>query len=170
MTNATTNVSKDRDLSKAITDRVERIRRGEDPQLIGKMPSGWAILANQQPDALPGCCMLLPDPVVPAPTDLSPDDRAVFMTDLIRLGEIVLRATTELWGTDGAEWINYLILCNQVPELHGHVVPRYKNEDAGMRNLDPFAAYDFRTARSAEPEGVDAELFEHLKRAYNDMA
>ncbi len=142
----------------AISNRVQRVVRGEDPQVIARMPSGWAIYANQQPGPITGCCMLLPDPVVPAVNDLDPIARAAFMTDLVTLGDAVLAAT-------GAERINYLILCNQVPELHGHVIPRFATEDPEKRRLGPFEAYDFPNARRADVAGPDADLFTKLKFA-----
>ena len=141
-----------------IANRVARIERGEDPQLIAKMPGGYAILANQQPSEITGCCMLLPTPVVPSVNDLDGAARAAFMTDLVRLGDAVLEAT-------GAERINYLILCNQVPELHGHVVPRFAGEDPTRRKLGPFEAYDFPNARKADATGPDAALVARLKAA-----
>jgi diadenosine tetraphosphate (Ap4A) HIT family hydrolase len=139
-----------------IANRVDRIRRGEDPQLIARMPSGWAILANQQPGPITGCCMLLPDPVVSSVNDLDPDARARFMADFVLLGDAVLAAT-------GAERINYLILCNQVPELHAHVIPRFAEEDPELRKRGPFEAYDFPNARRADAAGADADLLARLK-------
>lgn len=140
----------------AISNRVARIRAGNDPQRIGRMPSGWAILAKFQPDAIVGGCMLLPDPVVPSLQHLTRDQRAGFLTDLSLLGDVILAAT-------GAEHVNYLILCNQVPELHGHVVPRFVSEEPGARNKDPFEAYDFGAARVADAVGEDRALFERLQ-------
>lgn len=144
-----------------ISNRADRLRRGEDPQLIARMPSGWAILANQQPGPITGCCMLIPDPVVAHVNDLDPAARAAFMTDLVTLGDAVLAAT-------GAERINYLILCNQVPELHGHVVPRFATEDPAKRRLGPFEAYDFPNARKADADGEDAALLARLRDALTD--
>lgn len=141
-----------------ISNRADRLRRGEDPQLIARMPSGWAILANQQPGPITGCCMLIPDPVVSSVNDLDAPARAAFMTDLVLLGDAVLAAT-------GAERINYLILCNQVPELHGHVVPRFATEDPEKRRLGPFEAYDFPNARRADAAGEDAALLGRLRSA-----
>lgn len=140
----------------AIANRIERIKRGEDPQLIARLPSGFAILANQQP--LTGCCMLLADPVVAHANDLDAQARAAFMADFLRLGDAVQSAT-------GAERLNYLMLCNQVPELHGHVVPRFANEDPTKRLMDPFAAYNFTDSRKADPEGQDQDLLERLRNA-----
>jgi diadenosine tetraphosphate (Ap4A) HIT family hydrolase len=144
-----------------ITNRLDRIRRGDDPQLIARMASGWAILGNQQPDGINGCCMLLPDPVVPSINDLNERDRSAFMTDFICLGDAVLAAT-------GAERINYLILCNQVPELHGHAIPRFNTEDSDARRLGPFEAYDFAGARRADAEGRDVELIRQLRAELAD--
>ena len=132
-----------------ISRRVTRLRRGDDPQMLARLRSGWAILGNQQPKGLDGCCMLLPDPVVSSINDLDPEARAIFMTDFVRLGDAVLEAT-------GAARINYLILCNQVPELHGHVVPRFDAEDPERRRLGPFEAYDVEAA--IIPEGLGISL------------
>lgn len=141
-----------------IANRVARIKRGEDPQLIGKLPSGYAILSNQQPDALTGCCMLLPDPTPAHLSDLKGDARAQFLMDFAALGDAVMDAT-------GADRINYLMLCNQVPELHAHVVPRFDTEDPELRKLDPLAAYDFGQARRADATGPDAELLKKLQQS-----
>ncbi len=141
-----------------IANRVARIVRGEDPQMLARMPSGWAILSNQQPDAVNCCCMLLPDPVVSSVNDLDAEARARFMLDFVMLGDAILEAT-------GCERINYLILCNQVPELHGHCVPRFAEEDSEKRKLGPFEAYDFADARRADAKGSDAELFGRIRDA-----
>jgi diadenosine tetraphosphate (Ap4A) HIT family hydrolase len=142
----------------AISRRVERIRAGDDPECLGRLPSGWAILGKYQPDAVRGACMLLPDPVVPSPNDLDEEGRRAFFADLVRLGDAVLAAT-------GAERVNYLVLCNQVPELHGHAIPRFASEDPGRRLLGPFEAYDFGGARVADARGADRELFARLRAA-----
>jgi diadenosine tetraphosphate (Ap4A) HIT family hydrolase len=135
----------------AISQRVARLRAGDDPQCLLRLPSGWAILGKHQPEPVLGCCMLLPDPVVPSPNHLGERERGAFFTDLVRLGDAVLEVT-------GAERCNYLVLCNQVPELHGHVVPRFANEDPRQRLLGPFEAYDFGSARIADALGRDREL------------
>ena len=142
----------------AITRRLQRIRAGEDPQVLARMPSGWAILGKHQPEPVLGCCMLIPDPVVPSPNELSPAERARFFSDLVLLGDAILEVT-------GAERINYLVLCNQVPELHGHCVPRFAGEDPRLRLQGPFEAYDFAGARVADALGRDRALCERLRAA-----
>ena len=141
-----------------IARRVTRIKAGDDPQFLAKAPSGYAILANQQPDPITGCCMLLPDPTPAHLTDLSPNDRATFLMDVTLLAEAVTEAT-------GCARVNYLILCNQVPWLHAHVVPRFETEDPERYKLDPFAAYDFPGARQADATGPDRDLHAAIRAA-----
>lgn len=139
-----------------IAERVERIQASGDAQLLARMASGWAILNDRQPEAIAGCCVLLPSRVVPSVNDLSAPERVAFMGDLLLLGDAVLAAT-------GAERINYLILCNMAPELHGHVIPRFAGEDAAKRRFGPFEAYDFGASPACEPVGVHRELLQRIR-------
>ena len=145
-------------MARPISSRVERIASESDPALVASLPSGYAIINDNQPDAIAGCCVLLPKRVVPSINDLNEIERAVFMSDLLRLGDAVLSAT-------GAERINYLILCNMAPELHAHVIPRFADEHPAKRRLGPFEAYDFPSARPVDPAGKDAELLARLQAA-----
>ena len=145
-------------MTNPIANRVQRIKDGNDPQFLAKTPSGYAILSNQQPASVTGCCMLLPDPTPAHLNDLTLEDRSRFLLDLSLLGDAVQEAT-------GCARLNYLMLCNQVPWLHGHVVPRFTSEDPEKYKLDPFAAYDFPAARTADATGADKELFETLRDA-----
>jgi hypothetical protein len=154
-----------------ISNRIARIRAGGDPQAIGRMRTGWAILSNQQPAGIEGCCMLLPEipgdllgdsgcgPTPAHLNDLPPAARAAFLADMALLGDVVTDAT-------GCERLNYLMLCNHVPVLHAHIVPRFASEDAETRLGDPFAVYDFPGARRADAGGADAALFSRLREAF----
>ena len=102
--------------------------------------------------------MLLPKRVVPSPNELDAPERAAFFADLVLVGDAILAAT-------GAERINYLVLCNQVPELRAHCVPRFAGEDPSKRLLGPFEAYDFGAARVADATGVDRDLHRRLRGA-----
>ena len=119
-----------------ITERVAAAQTGSFPNVICRMPSGWAVMGDVQ--FLPGYCLLLPDPVVPSLNDLQGEDRARFLDDLVRLGDVVLKVT-------GALRINYEILGNVVPELHAHVFPRFANEPEDLR-LKPVWFYDWQAA------------------------
>jgi len=146
------------DTDGAISRRLARLRAGDDPEHLLDLPAGPAILGKFQPPPIRGCCMLLPDPVVASPNDLDHAARARFFADLVLLGDAVLEVT-------GAERINYLVLCNQVPELHGHVVPRFASERADERLAGPFEAYDFGSAPVADARGPERELHAALRDA-----
>lgn len=139
-----------------ISTRVAQCRTGEHPLLLAKLPSGYAVMNDNQPEAIAGCCVLLPDPVVPSVNDFDANKRAQFMADFLLLGDAVLAATD-------AERINYLILCNMAPELHAHIIPRFAREDPDKRRLGPFEAYDFGAAPNCEPDGAHSDLFERIK-------
>ena len=48
---------------------------------------------------LPGCCLLLPDPVVPSLNDLSEQARATFLLDMARVGDAILRSLVQREST-----------------------------------------------------------------------
>ena len=115
---------------------VEACRAGNEPTVIARLPSGWAVLGQRQ--VLRGYCLLLPDPVVPHLNALGSPERDRFLADLGRLGDAVL-------ATTGALRINYAIFGNLEPALHAHVHPRYANEPEALRMGNPWA-YDWSQA------------------------
>ena len=75
-----------------IHERVDAARRGANPTVICRMPSGWAVLGDHQ--FLAGYSLLLPDPVVDHLTDLDDASRAQYLTDMARIGD-ALHACTD---------------------------------------------------------------------------
>jgi diadenosine tetraphosphate (Ap4A) HIT family hydrolase len=124
-------------MTTAIHRLVESCRGGSD-LVIGRMRSGWAVMGQRQ--VLLGYCLLLPDPVTPHLNALEPAARDVFLSDLGRLGDAVLVATS-------AVRINYAIFGNLEPALHAHVHPRYADELQALRTQNPWA-YDWSQAPS----------------------
>ncbi len=57
--------------------RVEAARKGENPTVLCRMESGWAVFGDVQ--VLNGYCLLLPDPVVPTLNDLDIAAREKFL-------------------------------------------------------------------------------------------
>ena len=111
------------------TDPIEAARRGQNPTVLRRLRSGWAVTGDHQ--RLPGYCLLLHDGDADHLTDLPRPQRAVFLEDLALLGEAVMAACTRL---DSQLWrINYEVLGNAFPRLHGHVFPRYLWEPDEMR-------------------------------------
>jgi diadenosine tetraphosphate (Ap4A) HIT family hydrolase len=123
-------------MSTLIHQRVEAARKGENPAVLARLESGWAVIGDVQ--ILNGYCLLLPDPVVPTLNDLSLREREIFLRDMSLLGDAILDAT-------GAARINYEILGNSEKALHAHVVPRYEAEPDEFRT-GPVWFYDFSKA------------------------
>jgi diadenosine tetraphosphate (Ap4A) HIT family hydrolase len=87
------------------------------------MRSGFAVIGDTQ--HLPGYSLLLAeDRSVNHLTDLDWERRTSFLFDLALLGEAVERACRP----HGLRRINYEVLGNSVPFLHGHVHARYEWE------------------------------------------
>lgn len=141
-----------------ISDLVRTLRSGDHRRLLARTGSGWAVLNDRQPSALGCCAMLVPDPVVSSVNDLDESRRLAFMSDLLRLGDAILAATD-------AERINYLVLCNQAPQLHAHAIPRYADEEPRLRRLGPFEAYDFAAAPRLEERPPDLARIEAIRRS-----
>jgi len=102
-------------------------RAGKNPHVIRRMPSGWAVMGDDQ--FLPGYSLLVADPEVDHLTDLDDERRVRFLLDMSLLGEAVFAATP-------AHRINYEILGNSVPALHatcGPGTPTSRNNSASVR-------------------------------------
>src|SRR5262249_3433411 len=138
----------------AIHRQVAAARASKKTRAIARPFSGWAVFGERQ--FLRGYALLLPDPVVPSLNALGAHERTLFLQDLARLGDAVLKVT-------GAERINYAILGNLEPALHAHVIPRYADEPEALRSAQPWA-YDWSAApafdRAASGELADALLKE----------
>jgi diadenosine tetraphosphate (Ap4A) HIT family hydrolase len=104
-------------------DRIGSAHRGENPLVMARMRSGFAVIGDTQ--HLPGYSVLLTDDVsVDHLTDLDWERRREFLFDLSLLGEAVERACRP----HGLRRLNYEVLGNSVPFLHGHVHARYERE------------------------------------------
>ncbi len=109
-------------------ERLEELERGENPRLILRLPSGFAVMAENQ--YLQGYSLLLATPMVGQFLDLDEFQRHQFLTDMGCLGEAVKNAT-------GAARINFAIYGNVDPFLHAHVWPRFEDEPSERRTLPP---------------------------------
>ena len=136
--------------------RVEAARAGTNPTVITRMPSGWAVLSDNQ--ILRGYSLLLPDPVVPDLNALAENQRSRYLLDMAILGDALLEVT-------GAFRINYEILGNTEPALHVHVIPRYLSEPEEFRK-GPIWFYHL-LQQEANPIDAerDKELMQQLAQA-----
>ncbi len=139
-----------------IQQRVEAARAGTNPTVICPMPSGWAVLGDQQ--FLRGYAILLADPVVPDLNALDEKARSRFLLDMSIVGDALLEVT-------GAYLINYEILGNSDRALHAHVFPRYLTEPDERRRAPVwFYDRDYRQSIQFDLER-DRALMQPLARA-----
>jgi diadenosine tetraphosphate (Ap4A) HIT family hydrolase len=141
-----------------IHERVALAHEGKNPKVICRMPSGWAVLGDDQ--RLPGYSLLLSDPVAPSLNDLPLPERTQFLADLSILGDAILEVCKPT-----PIIVNYSILCNLDRALHAHAHPRYASEPDDKRLNNPFI-YNF-TATPAVPfdEKRDRPLIEKIRQA-----
>jgi diadenosine tetraphosphate (Ap4A) HIT family hydrolase len=126
-------------------DPIDAARRGQNPTVLRRLRSGWAVIGDHQ--RLPGYCLLLHDGDADHLTDLPRPQRTVFLDDLALLGEAVMTACRRL---DAQLWrVNYEVLGNAYPRLHGHVFPRYLWEQEEMRRGPVWRYPDLRDPRHA---------------------
>jgi diadenosine tetraphosphate (Ap4A) HIT family hydrolase len=143
-------------------DRVGSARRGENPMVLARMRSGWAVMGDTQ--FLPGYCVLLSDTDgVDHLTDLPGPERDLFLSDMGRLGEAVLAACSGL--DPSVRRINYEILGNTDRFLHAHVWPRYAWEPEQLL-VGPVAHYP--QDRWTSPRDAYAEEHEPLRQAISE--
>lgn len=138
---------------------------------MARMLSGFAVIGDTQ--HLPGYSLLLTDDTsVNHLTDLAWRQRKAFLFDLSLIGEAIRHACR----ANGLRRINYEVLGNAVPILHGHVHPRYEWEPphavAGpvwrypseVRN-DPEHAYS-DAKHGALRAAITSELLTLMEQAY----
>jgi diadenosine tetraphosphate (Ap4A) HIT family hydrolase len=105
-------------------DRIGAAQRGENPLVIARMRSGFAVIGDYQ--CMPGYCVLLAAPQVNHLSDLPLPDRTAFLVDMSLLGEAIMSVCQP-------RRMNYEILGNTDEYLHAHVWPRYDWEPQEYR-------------------------------------
>jgi diadenosine tetraphosphate (Ap4A) HIT family hydrolase len=97
-------------------DRIASAARGENPMVLARMRSGFAVIGDTQ--FLPGYCVLLPYPRVDDLNSLTVTQRADFLVDMSLVGDAIQKVCQPAR-------VNYDILGNTDAFLHAHVFPRY---------------------------------------------
>lgn len=110
-------------------NRIEAALKGENPTVIIRMKSGFAVMGDTQ--FLPGYCVLLGYPTVNSLNHISIEKRAEFLVDMSILGDALMDVCKPIR-------INYEILGNTDAFLHAHVFPRYLWEDENRRKFPVF--------------------------------
>lgn len=137
-----------------IHQRVDLAQKGQNPTVLCKMESGWAVFGDVQ--VLNGYCLLLPDPVPADLNSLSIEERGIFLRDMSLIGDAVLEVT-------GAARINYEMLGNSEKALHAHIIPRYDAEPQEL-SKGPVWFYDWTQAPRFELQKHKA-LMDNIRAA-----
>lgn len=100
-------------------DRIEAAHKGENPMVIAKMRSGFAVMGDTQ--FLPGYCLLLPWKAYSSLEELDFQKRSEYLLDMSLIGEAISVVCNP-------RRINYSIYGNTDAYLHSHIFPRYNWE------------------------------------------
>lgn len=139
-------------------DRLGAAARGENPAVIARLRTGWAVLGDTQ--HLPGYTLLLYAGTADHLTDLPAPERLGFLADMSLLGEAVVAVLRE--QDPAFERLNYEILGNSWPHLHAHLHPRYAWEPQPWRR-GPVWRYDPRVRAAPEHAlGIRHDPLKHL--------
>jgi diadenosine tetraphosphate (Ap4A) HIT family hydrolase len=142
---------------------------------MARMRTGFAVIGDTQ--HLPGYSLLLTDdPDLDHLTDLPWSARRDFLLDLSLVGEAVFAVTRPR----GAHRINYEVLGNSWPHLHGHVHARYEWEPPDRiggpawrypSELRDAAEHAYDEAKHGELRAaITAELLRVMREAYAALA
>lgn len=97
-------------------DRIGACARSENPTMIIKMKSGFAVLADNQ--FLPGYCIFLRYPQVDSLSSLTLEERRQYLIDTSLIGDAINMVCNP-------RKINYSTLMNKDNYLHTHIEARY---------------------------------------------
>ncbi|GAF64665.1 HIT family protein [Alkalihalobacillus trypoxylicola] len=139
-------------------DRILAASKGENPMVMMKMKSGYAVIGDTQ--FLPGYCVLLPYNKVNSIEDLTMKERADYLVDMTLIGEAILTVCNP-------KRINYSIYGNTDAFLHAHIFPRYDWEPK-ERVVHPVWKYpmeNWSAERYQYSEEEHGNLKESLKNA-----
>lgn len=97
-------------------DRIGSAIRGENPMVMVRMKSGFAVLGDNQ--FLPGYCVLLGCPKADSLNELTLPERNQYLLDMTLIGDAVIKVCKPIR-------VNYSILMNLDHYLHAHIEARY---------------------------------------------
>lgn len=148
-------------------DRIASCERGENPTLMVKMKSGFAVIGDNQ--FLPGYCLLLRYPKSDSLNELTILERSQYLVDMTLIGDAIIKACNPLR-------INYSTLMNLDCYLHTHIEARYDWEPDEYKCRPSWfypkekryiVEYEYCEERYGElKRKISANLVELMKQAY----
>ena len=134
-------------------ERLDRIRRGADPDLVAELAESWVVLADEQ--AYRGYCILLLK-------DHREHLLALPLERQLRLWEDVARVGAALVRELAPVRLNVASLGNMMTHVHWHVTPRYADDP---EPLHPIWVRPLAERRVVLPAADRRELIARLRRA-----
>ena len=134
-------------------DRIGSCERGENPTLILKMKSGFAVIGDHQ--FLQGYCLLLAYPMASSLNELSLEMREQYLIDMTLIGDAIIKVCNPLR-------INYSTLMNMDHYLHTHIEARYEHEAEEYRSRPTY--FYPREQRFGQEYEYSEEKYGELKR------
>ncbi len=98
---------------------IERIKRGNFPDLVAELPRSWVILGDAQ--FYHGYCVLLAKRHVIEPHLMPRAEAHELLDEMLGVGKAISALLSPLK-------LNYECLGNQEPHVHWHVFPRYDDD------------------------------------------
>lgn len=140
-------------------DRIGAAVRGENPMVLAKMKSGFAVIGDYQ--FLPGYCVLLAYPQAGSLNELSIEERKQYLLDMTILGDAVMNVCKPLR-------INYSTLMNADHYLHTHIEARYDWEPEENKRR-PVCLYPREKRFSKEAEYSEEKNGEMKRRIKEEL-
>lgn len=119
----------------------------------------WTLFLNYNQSYLGRCALVLKREPITFLMDTTPEEKGELF-DAIQEWQ---KALTELWQPD---WWNYAQLGNTTPQLHFHLVPRYKEsrEFAGEKFVDERWGHNYAPSPKREvDESLNQKIAEAIK-------
>jgi len=132
-------------------DRIGSCERGENPTLMVKMKSGFAVIGDNQ--FLPGYCVLLGYPKASSLNELSLEARAQYLIDMTLIGDAIIKVCNPLR-------LNYCTFMNLDHYLHTHIIARHHWESD---------EYKYGLSFSYPKEQRYTEQYEYSEQNYGDL-
>jgi len=150
-------------------DRIGSCERGENPTLILRMKSGFAVIGDYQ--FLPGYCVLLASPRISSLNELSMAARQEYLLDMTLIGDAIIQGCHPLR-------VNYSTLMNLDHYLHTHIEARYEWEPEEYKSRPSYfypkeqrynQEYEYNERKYGElKQNITKALAALMREAYKD--
>lgn len=127
---------------------VEAIRDGDRAALIAELDETYALLGENQGSR--GWCVLILKQHAEHLADLDPPRQQRIWSDVARVAGAIRRAFPHSGRGGGPPRINYECLCNLVPHIHWHLIPRHADDPEPAKPVWHWPEPQLRGQLSAE--------------------